>query len=104
MLFSRQNVDQNIISCNRLVLLHGPPGTSELRPKFCPKTYKNWYISGTGKTTLCKAIAQKISIRMKDQYSYAHLIEINSHSLFSKWFSEVGYILFFFLFQLIRLM
>ncbi|KAK2559713.1 Pachytene checkpoint protein 2-like protein, partial [Acropora cervicornis] len=41
---------------------------------------------GTGKTSLCKALAQKLSIR----YSYGQLIEINSHSLFSKWFSESG--------------
>ncbi|XP_015773372.1 PREDICTED: pachytene checkpoint protein 2 homolog [Acropora digitifera] len=45
---------------------------------------------GTGKTSLCKALAQKLSIRLSDRYSYGQLIEINSHSLFSKWFSESG--------------
>lgn len=61
---------------------------------------------GTGKTTLCKAIAQKMAIRMNSSFKKALLIEVNSHSLFSKWFSEVSGLqilfLFFYLYQILE--
>lgn len=44
---------------------------------------------GTGKTSLCKALAHKLCIRLADRFPCGQLVEINSHSLFSKWFSEV---------------
>lgn len=48
----------------------------------------NHFILFSGKTSLCKALAQKLSIRLSKQYRSGQLIEINTHSLFSKWFSE----------------
>lgn len=78
MKFSDKGVDCNVVSCNRVILLHGPPGT--------------------GKTSLCKALAHKLTIRMSERFSSGILIEINSHSLFSKWFSEVCCIVFISLF------
>lgn len=53
-----------INNCNKILLLYGPPGS--------------------GKTTLCKSIAQKISI----QYGKGVFIEFQCSKIFSRFFGE----------------
>ncbi|KAK6734000.1 hypothetical protein RB195_017646 [Necator americanus] len=67
---SDKGADMKVINVNRLIILLGPPGT--------------------GKTTLCRGVAQHLSIRLNSRFSSSVMVEINSHSLFSKWFSESG--------------
>ncbi|TLD39454.1 pachytene checkpoint component Pch2 [Venturia nashicola] len=64
------DLQKNLANWNRLILLHGPPGS--------------------GKTSLCRALAQKLSIRLGRYFTQARLVEINAHSLLSKWFGESG--------------
>ncbi|KNC83629.1 hypothetical protein SARC_04128 [Sphaeroforma arctica JP610] len=77
--------DPEMVKSHALVYIHelGVVYESSLAT-FCDPYLK------TGKTSLAKSLAQKISIRMNDRFSYGQLITVNSHSVLSKFFSESG--------------
>ena len=83
LLFSDKKVSSNIVQWNRILLLYGLPAT--------------------GKTSLCRALAHKLAIRLGHRFPRANLLEIHSHSLFSKWFSTSGKLVSA-LFQMVRAM
>lgn len=67
---SQSKICTDKFSYSRLILFYGPPGC--------------------GKTSLCKGLAQRIAISTGNVYESTCLIEVNAHSLFSKYFSESG--------------
>ncbi|KAL8856608.1 MAG: hypothetical protein Q9178_006763 [Gyalolechia marmorata] len=45
-------------------------------------------LPGTGKTTLCRGLAQKLAIRLGQEYEATKLVEVDAGALFSKFFGE----------------
>ncbi|CDJ44229.1 thyroid hormone receptor interactor, putative [Eimeria tenella] len=70
LLFADKSVDSKLITWNRVLLLHGPPGS--------------------GKTSLCKALGQRLAIRLSRNFGSFLFVSLNSSFLFSRWFGESG--------------
>ncbi|KJE96517.1 thyroid hormone receptor interactor 13, variant 2 [Capsaspora owczarzaki ATCC 30864] len=103
MLFSEYNVNSNVVSWNRVILLHGPPGSGKtslckveeyfIRFVRCPIDLTCIPTSSFPPTPSSpkQALAQKLAIRLSGRhFAQGRFIEINSHNLFSKYFSESG--------------
>ena len=72
-LLGRAGVRDHVVAGGRSVLVHGPPGT--------------------GKTTLCRALAHKLACRSQfvdGGEGRNVLVEVDAHRLYSRWFSESG--------------
>ncbi|KAK6438246.1 hypothetical protein LTR95_005555 [Oleoguttula sp. CCFEE 5521] len=69
-MMSQPGLNLATFNWNRLCLLHGPPGS--------------------GKSTLCRALAQKLAIRLGETFAAADLVEINANAMLSKYFGESG--------------
>jgi pachytene checkpoint protein 2 len=91
MFFAKKEVSPSLIAWNRVVLLHGPPGTGKtsLCRCECEQFFYNCFLQLIFRL-VCRGLAQKLAIRLSGQFQYGQLVEVNAHSLFSKWFSESG--------------
>ncbi len=69
-MMSQPGLNLATFNWNRLCLLHGP--------------------AGSGKSTLCRALAQKLSIRLGGVFARSNLVEINANAMLSKYFGESG--------------
>ena len=109
-----RGIQHHLVSMNRTVLLHGPPGTgapsclngkAEGQAHLHADCRQDVHLQGHG-TEACHQIRQQASRAAQllsgslsiwaskadvlCRWHSACLIEVNAHSLFSKWFSESG--------------